>query len=302
MEYKVYKISGLDNVVKYIGVTSKSLKERLNKHINDVKTSRTKNLHKKNWFNDNINNLNIELIESYSTIEDCYCAEIYWISYYRNKGINLINKTDGGEGCYGYKHSEETLKKISGSNNHRWGKPNLINKEILGKKIEYSIDGINWILFNSITDAKKKLNISNRTIKNICDGNYVHKSTYFFRYYGDVFKEPRKRNKNNQSIRKKKIEAFIDNNWIVYDSSIDASENLGIDRSKIILVCQGSRLTAGGYKFRYFGSIYKSIQKKSGHPGKYIEFIYNGILYSYNSITQASKELGISRKKIYKLL
>ena len=41
-------------------------------------------------------------------------------------GIDLVNKTDGGDGCCGYKHTEETLDKMRGINNHNFGKKHTI--------------------------------------------------------------------------------------------------------------------------------------------------------------------------------
>jgi predicted GIY-YIG superfamily endonuclease len=251
MEYKVYRISGLDNIVKYVGITKYSLTKRLYRHVYDSKNGITKNIHKIKWFNKNMNCINIELIEEVNNISDAFEREKYWISFYRNNGINLINKTNGGEGCYGYKHTIETIENMTGCNNHRWNKPNLINREKLGRKVEYSLDGENWILYSSIREASLKLNLGFRTIKNICEGNYTFLS-YYFRYFGEEFKLNRPRKKNDQSIRKVKIEAFISGEWVLYESSRDASEILSLNRSKIVSVCSGKRLTTGGYRFRYY--------------------------------------------------
>jgi hypothetical protein len=302
MNYKIYILRTLsDETPKYVGITSGELNTRLNKHLHDIKRESCKNYHKKNWLSKYKESVIIEQIDSANSIEDMKEKEIFYIKKYRDAGIKLLNATDGGDGSYGYKHTEEVIKNISGENNHRWGKPNLINKEKFGKKVEYSIDGKEWILFTSIREASKVLNISFRTIKNICDGNYT-KFTNYFRYLGETFKNGRIRKKSDQSIRKIKVEAFINNKWVTYDSAKDASELLNISRTKIILVCKGKRLTTGGFKFRYYGSNYRGIIKKVGSPGKMINFEYNGNIYNFTSISQASKELEISRKKVCKLL
>ena len=70
----------------------------------------------------------------------------------------------------------------------------------------------------------------------------------------------------------------------------------------IVMVCNGKRLSTGGYKFRYHDSDYKGIIKKSGNPGRKVSFEYNNIKYEFDSVTNAAKSLGLSRKKIYKLL
>jgi hypothetical protein len=303
MGYKIYILRTLDDETpKYVGITSGKLNTRLNNHLHDIKRESCKNYHKKNCLSKYKESVIIEQIDSANSIEEMKEKEIFYIKKYRDAGIKLVNATDGGDGTYGYKHSKETIEKISGENNHRWGKPNLYNKEELGKKVEYSKDGENWILFNSITEAELELNIQFRKIKKICEGDYITFENYYFRYQGFEFKPPRKRKKNDQSIRKKKVEVFLNNSWVTYDSAVDTSDDLNLDRSKVILVCQGKRLTTGGFKFRYKGEDYKGEIKKSGNPGRKVIFYYNGKIYSYNSIAEASKDLNVTREKIYKLL
>lgn len=48
--------------------------------------------------------------------------EIYYIKKIKTKHPGGYNFTDGGEGVNGYTHSKKTIKKISGKNNHRYGK------------------------------------------------------------------------------------------------------------------------------------------------------------------------------------
>jgi group I intron endonuclease len=40
-------------------------------------------------------------------------AEMAYIKWLRSKGVELWNLTDGGEGCVGYSHSEETKRHLS---------------------------------------------------------------------------------------------------------------------------------------------------------------------------------------------
>lgn len=46
--------------------------------------------------------------------------EIYYISFYKNQGCNLVNLTDGGDGCDGYKHSKEIKLKMSEIQKKHW--------------------------------------------------------------------------------------------------------------------------------------------------------------------------------------
>lgn len=250
--YIVYILRTEESDVKYVGVTNGELKKRLTKHYYDVNHHRTKNIHKINWFIKNKGKIIIEKIDESDNHIDMLNKEKYWISYYRDKGYNLINKTDGGQGCYGYRHDEETLSKISGINNHRWGIPNLRNKDLLGKKVEYSKDGVNWTLFNSIKDASKFTGKTNRFVRNMCGCNYVRfNGDCYFRYLGSDFKNPRNELKRDQSIRKKKVEAIIKDKTFLFDSASDAADYFGLKRCKIVMVCNGVRNKTGGIVFRY---------------------------------------------------
>jgi len=74
------------------------------------------------------------------TEEEAFKHEIYMIAIFGRKDLGtgiLRNKTDGGEGCSGYKHSKEAKMKISKANSGRkWSdeaKKNL-SKKCLGRK------------------------------------------------------------------------------------------------------------------------------------------------------------------------
>jgi len=252
MKYKVYILKNINsNLVKYVGITSGTLKSRLSKHYNSIKLENNKNKHKINWFNNNKGLIIIEKIEEFDDAQVAFEREKYWINYYRNKGINLINKTDGGEGCLGYKHDEETLKKMSGCNNHRFGKPNLINKDKLGRMVEYSIDGKKWILYKSMRDASKETGVTFRFIKKMCEGNYVDERSYYFRYHNDIVKGKKIRNKIDNSHRMKKVEAYLDGKYIIFDCAASAAQHFNLKREKIVMVCNGKRNHTGGIIFRY---------------------------------------------------
>lgn len=67
----------------------------------------------------------IEILFDNLTWKKAFKLEIALIKKYGRKDLglgNLVNKTDGGEGCYGFKHSEEYIKSMTGSNNRMFGK------------------------------------------------------------------------------------------------------------------------------------------------------------------------------------
>jgi hypothetical protein len=248
--FNIYILKDMSDNIKYVGITTQSLKTRLTKHYYDVKTNKTKNKHKISWFKKNINKILIEKIDEAYNKKDAFDKEKFYINKY-SKENKLINKTLGGEGCYGYKHSKKTIDNMKGLKNHRFGKSNIINKHLFGQKVEYSTNMIDWKLCLSIGEASKETGVCKKTISKMCKGDMVfNKNIYYFRFEGSEYKLLT-RKKNNQSIRKVPIEAFIDNKWIKYNSAIDASVELGVDRTKIIMVCKGKRNKTGGIIFRY---------------------------------------------------
>jgi hypothetical protein len=86
--------------------------------------------------------------------------------------INLLNpeynllKVAGS--LLGYQHSEETIKKISGSNNHFFGKAHTLEKMSIAKGTTiyvYSSDGITLMnTFTSAREAAKFFNVEHGSI------------------------------------------------------------------------------------------------------------------------------------------
>jgi len=69
---------------------------------------------------------NIIILEENLTEIGSLALERFYIKWYGRKDNNtgiLHNKTDGGEGTSGYKHSNESIQKRSGPNNGQFGKP-----------------------------------------------------------------------------------------------------------------------------------------------------------------------------------
>lgn len=91
MEYRVYTlICPISNNVFYVGMTTKSLSERLKRHVHDtgniVKAKFIFSLMEKELLP------TIELIESFDLEQNARYFEKYWISQFRSWGFNLLNK------------------------------------------------------------------------------------------------------------------------------------------------------------------------------------------------------------------
>lgn len=120
----VYKITNLVNGKIYIGKTS-DINTRWNKHVK-IASNQEDKAHQ--YLHRSINkygaeNFTIEKLESRLTEQESFNREIFWIKTLDSKNPNVgMNLTDGGEGATGLKWSEDSRKKIRGSNNHNFGK------------------------------------------------------------------------------------------------------------------------------------------------------------------------------------
>ena len=68
-------------------------------------------------------------------------AEKRLIAHHRLCGCNLTNHTDGGEGSIGYKHTKESLDKISKSSKGRQARLGMKTSDVTKKRISKSQQG-----------------------------------------------------------------------------------------------------------------------------------------------------------------
>ena len=242
--YKIYILRLTnDSIPRYVGITSGDLSKRLVRHIHDIKRESCKNIHKKNWISKYRNDIIIEQIDTAISIDDMKNKEIYYIKKFRDSGIDLINATDGGDGSYGYKHLPESIIKMSGINNHMYGKkhtPDWI--ENAKKRVPHN-------------KGKRGEQIAcNKGIP--CSDEMRERLVNYRMGTHDSDETKLKKSKSSKSyLRKKPIECLIDNKWVEFKSASDAANHLNLIREKIILVCKGNRNHTGGYKFRYKNNI-----------------------------------------------
>lgn len=115
----VYKITNIKNNKSYIGVTGKVKPiHRWKKHI---LISKNKELYLKNG---SFKSLHQAIVDDgvssfiFEILEQCipslgFKREKYWIKFYNTFGDNGYNRTAGGKGFNGRKHSKETKEKLS---------------------------------------------------------------------------------------------------------------------------------------------------------------------------------------------
>ena len=177
----VYKITNLISHIKqsndkfYIGITIQELKKRFEHHCKQGKRHITNAIKKYGK-----NNFSVEIIDKANSITELKNKEIDYIK----KLKPYYNKTLGGDGIFGYKHSEEskrkiglasknrkatpeTIKKMSGVNNHNYGKPAYnrglkgVNSPLFGKKQSKHTRKLKRIKAKKQWEKYKKLGIKN---------------------------------------------------------------------------------------------------------------------------------------------
>lgn len=108
----VYKITNKVNGMLYIGITSKSIDERWRSHQNWTRWKKPYGLHLAiREFG--VDNFTIEHIASAKNFADLRQLEKQVILQYNSLSPNGYNKTKGGQGVLGYKHTIESRKKMS---------------------------------------------------------------------------------------------------------------------------------------------------------------------------------------------
>lgn len=97
--------SSEDGIVRYIGQTTGRLDKRLIHHHYDAK--KLSAIHKSNWIRSVIRSGHTIVISAIEEQAEWGAAERRWIEEFRERGFDLVNTTDGGEGVVGYVRNAE---------------------------------------------------------------------------------------------------------------------------------------------------------------------------------------------------
>lgn len=120
MSYVIYKIENLKNNRKYIGQTVR-FKKRKWKHFQRLRNNKHENQHLQHSFNKyGEDNFEMSVLCKVKNKEEADIKEDFYINKYGLK--NCYNMKMGGDGSVGYKHSKESLKKITKNRKYKKGK------------------------------------------------------------------------------------------------------------------------------------------------------------------------------------
>jgi hypothetical protein len=170
----------------------------------------------------------ILILKKNLTEEEAFKHEIYMISIFGRKDIGtgiLRNRTNGGEGVKGHRHTEESKKLIGdaqrGPLNRNYGKPEAA-KHIVGLRGENSP---NW--------GRKRMPETRNKMSEVKLGEKNP-------MYGIKGKE----NHSSKLVR-------CGETGVIYFSAQEAQDKTGISRMNIGACCRGIRNKAGGHTWMF---------------------------------------------------
>lgn len=108
-------------------------------------------------------------------------------------------------------------------------------------------------IFDSISEAAKKFNLSCANISSVCRLKYPHTKRLVFRFLEDYNKMSTKEIQDilKLDIKRKMKKCFCEDLNKVYDSVKDASVELAVPLESIRDVCRGRHRSTHGYHFKY---------------------------------------------------
>lgn len=165
----------MSHEIRYIGKTNNII-ERYRNHIREKS-----NCHRVNWIS-SLKKKN--LIPSFIILQECEdnesdVVERQYIKEYREKGYDLTNNTDGGDG--NYKFTPDVIEKLS---RQRVGKKQ--SAETIAKRVQhlhksvlqYDLEGNFIKKWDSIKSAAEAFNISYQNITAAISGKYRMAANY----------------------------------------------------------------------------------------------------------------------------
>lgn len=281
------------NDKKYIGITSVDPEKRWGKNGYRYKSNPYfwNAIQKYGW--DNFQHL--ILFENLSK-EDADKKEKELISKYKTHLFEFGFNRDMGGFHSGF-HSKATLKKINDSRKK--------------KVYQYNFDGELIAVFNSLTDASTKTNISLNNLSLCCLNKTKSAGNFLWSYTNnesDILQKIKSNNNkvNDGSIKKKVYQIDLKTGKIIkeYSSITEASKSNNLEIAGISSCCQEKLLSYSNFIWSFCDSkdyitkrlILNSKKLKSGSKRNVaqIDLITGNIINIFNSLTEASNYIKTS--------
>ena len=119
---KIYALKDETGKIRYVGRTTKLLNIRLSQHLSKARSNDTS--HRCNWIRTVFKRGFLPEISLLGEVSGNGAREeAAWVEYFKEEGLDLVNSTDGGDGCPGLIFSPEALKKIGDASRGRPCRP-----------------------------------------------------------------------------------------------------------------------------------------------------------------------------------
>ena len=193
---EVYKITNKVTNKVYIGITNQGSGARYRHHWYESRIGEPSPIHR-SMAKYGEENFTLEIIDFADTYDELKEKEKYWIKQYNSTDRTIgYNLTEGGDGTFGKKHSEETKKRMSESRTgivsekkkkHIESMIELGKKRVIAEFITIDNETNQEIEsckeFNSMKECAKYFNISKDTVTKYCkSGEYCKKCKACFSY------------------------------------------------------------------------------------------------------------------------
>ena len=136
----VYCVEHIESQKKYVGITTRTLNERWEEHIQKSQTNDRNHLHDALHLY-GAESFKIYPLDSANTTRELAQKEQFWIKELDTYGNAGYNETLGGEGSFGRVMSEETKEKMRQSMIRRWADP--AKRQQMSRKLKqyFTTDG-----------------------------------------------------------------------------------------------------------------------------------------------------------------
>lgn len=175
--------------------------------------------------------------------------EIIRIAYWKSVGIPLTNIADGGRGASGYRHDDETKKRMPAARVGRKHTPEALANMSAAQRARFARERDNGIVRSHSEESRKKLSESHKGIKHTPETlakilaareRYTHSEET--------------RAKIGVALDGKKRSVICIDTGVEYRSLCDAAKVMGASPSLISRVCYGKNKTAKGFRFQFLGA------------------------------------------------